>query len=322
VIRASAGRPATFLLLVAAACAASCGGNAPPRAKKPPPFVPGTEIVVCGERVDIGTPVVLWTDPIGFDAYSQRCRSIDQALPVQPDGEPSVLRYGARSRRAATPRELAEHVRLFVVHYDAVGSSERCFRALHDNRGLSVHFMLDLDGTVYQTLDLRERAFHAKDVNDESVGVEIANVGAMSTPKLLEAWYGRDDSGRVRNLFPPDKRLGEQRRADVVPRPARQELVGGTIQAARLVQWDFTEEQYDALARLIVGVNRALPRVRLEVPRDRKGAVPTRMLDPAVVARFEGVLGHYHLDEKKYDPGPAFDWERVLAEARRLDSAR
>ena len=77
-----------------------------------------------------------------------------------------------------------------VIHYDAVGSSERCFRALHDNRGLSSHFLLDLDGTIYQTLDLRERAFHAKDRNDSSVGIEIANIGAHSTPKLLQAWYG------------------------------------------------------------------------------------------------------------------------------------
>jgi len=37
----------------------------------------------------------------------------------------------------------------------------QCFKVLHDHRDLSVHFMLDLDGTIYQTLDLKERAWHA-----------------------------------------------------------------------------------------------------------------------------------------------------------------
>src|SRR5690349_24283912 len=34
-------------------------------------FVPrtGDEIVVCGQYIHTGTPVVLWTDPGGYDAY-------------------------------------------------------------------------------------------------------------------------------------------------------------------------------------------------------------------------------------------------------------
>ena len=38
--------------------------------------------------------------------------------------------------------------------------------------------MLDLDGTIYQTLDLKERAWHATTSNSRSVGIEIANIGA------------------------------------------------------------------------------------------------------------------------------------------------
>jgi N-acetylmuramoyl-L-alanine amidase len=296
-----------------------------PATPQKPPFDPGTAIVACGEHLDIGTPVVLWTDPIGFDAYSPRCRFSDQTLPLEAQSRPeaaSALRYGDRSKVAAAPRELAALVRLAVVHYDAVGSSERCFRALHDNRGLSCHFLLDLDGTIYQTLDLRERAFHAKDVNDESVGIEVANIGAMSTPKLLEPWYGRDETGLVRNLFPAHARLGEQRRADVIPRPARQEIVTGTIHGSKFLQWDFTDPQYEALGRLLAGLSRALPRIRLEIPRDRRGRVPSVKLDDATIRRFEGILGHHHLDERKYDPGPAFDWERTLEGARRAIDER
>jgi N-acetyl-anhydromuramyl-L-alanine amidase AmpD len=32
---------------------------------------------------------------------------------------------------------------------------------------------------------------------------------------------------------------------------------------------------------------------------------------------FSGVLGHYHIQQNKVDPGPAFDWERFLAAARK-----
>jgi N-acetyl-anhydromuramyl-L-alanine amidase AmpD len=33
---------------------------------------------------------------------------------------------------------------------------------------------------------------------------------------------------------------------------------------------------------------------------------------------FAGVLGHYHVQDNKVDPGPAFDWERVLERARAI----
>ena len=33
---------------------------------------------------------------------------------------------------------------------------------------------------------------------------------------------------------------------------------------------------------------------------------------------YHGVLGHYHLATDKEDPGPAFDWERVIGGARAL----
>ena len=48
---------------------------------------------------------------------------------------------------------LQQVVDQFVIHFDVCGTSRRCFEVLQDKRGLSVHFMLDIDGTIYQTLD-------------------------------------------------------------------------------------------------------------------------------------------------------------------------
>jgi len=37
--------------------------------------------------------------------------------------------------------------------------------------------------------------------------------------------------------------------------------------------------------------------------------------------RWSGLVGHYHLTTSKVDPGPAFDWARLLGDVRaRLDA--
>src|SRR6185503_14558055 len=78
---------------------------------------------------------------------------------------------------------LREVVDQFVLHYDVAGTSGRCFQVLQDARGLSVHFLLDVDGTIYQTLDLRDEAWHATKANPRSIGIEIANLGAYPPGK-------------------------------------------------------------------------------------------------------------------------------------------
>jgi hypothetical protein len=78
------------------------------------------------------------------------------------------------------------------------------FKVLHDVRGLSVHFMLDLDGTIYQTLDLKERAWHATTSNSRSVGIEMANIGAYrpDNRKTLEEWVPSGPDGKVSIVIP------------------------------------------------------------------------------------------------------------------------
>src|SRR4029079_651176 len=92
----------------------------------------------------------------------------------------------------------------FVIHFDVAGVRRTCFKVLQDNRDLSVHFMLDLDGTIYQTLDLKERAWHATSSNGRSVGIEIANMGAYGSEEAgpLKRWYGKDEKGEVRITIP------------------------------------------------------------------------------------------------------------------------
>ena len=60
------------------------------------------------------------------------------------------------------------------------------------------------------------------------------------------------------------------------------------------------------------------PRIRLEAPRDQNGEVVDHALPEAELRAFDGIVGHFHVQTNKQDPGPAFQWNRVLGEARRL----
>lgn len=286
----------------------------------------GDEIVVCGARFHTGTPVVLWTDPGGYDAYRVEAR-----FGAREDGPPDgKARYHTWRRgladdaRARIERDgwrladLATHLRWFVVHYDAAGTARQCFKVLQDVRGLSVHFLLDVDGTLYQTLDLKERAWHAGDANDRSIGIEIAHIGAYPAPdhETLRAWYAHDARG-PRVTFPKWLTEPGVRTPGFEARPARAALVEGTIHGQRLWQYDFTPEQYAALARLLATLHRVLG-LPLDAPRDATGAVRADVLTAAERDAFHGALGHFHLTTNKTDPGPAFDWDRVLDLARAL----
>lgn len=297
----------------------------------------GDEIVVCGQLFHTTTPVVTWMDPGGYDAYrverrfapferSEWDESVEDAKLDSPN------RYGLRKEKL-TPEQI-EQVRgggwsleqlqgivdQFVMHYDVCGTSRQCFKVLHDARCLSVHFMLDTDGTIYQTLDLKERAWHATTSNGRSIGIEIAQIGAYPAKNLgaLDRWYRKDADGLVELTFP--SALGElgHRKSGFVGRPARPEIVVGEIQETELYQYDFTPQQYEALTKLTATLCRVFPKLKCEYPTDGMGQLIPHVLPEAQLRDYQGLIGHYHIQKNKTDPGPAFDWERVVGGAKKL----
>jgi N-acetylmuramoyl-L-alanine amidase len=304
----------------------------------------GDEIMIAGQMFHTGgARVKLWFDEGGYDGYR-----IERRFAKWPDAGWEVthkagklnqperfgLRFGksmsdediSRVRGGAWPLAmLQDRVDQFIIHYDAAGMSRSCFRTLHDERGLSIHFMIDLDGTIYQTLDVQERAWHATTSNDRSVGVEIANIGAYAftrdeagdiiMPATLARWYARDDKG-WRVTLPGWVGDGGIATPNFVARPARDELVTGKVQGQELAQFDLTNEQYDALIKLTATLHAVLPRIALDVPRHEQGVVTSKLSDDALV-KSTGLLGHFHMQDNKIDPGPAFDWERVIGGAKR-----
>jgi N-acetylmuramoyl-L-alanine amidase len=215
---------------------------------------------------------------------------------------------------------LQDVVDQFVMHYDVCGTSEKCFNVLHDHRGLSVHFMLDIDGTIYQTLDLKERAWHATISNSRSIGIEIASIGAYTEKKkaTLDKWYHTDVDGVV-HLAPPRTISSIAiRTKPFFGHPARPQLIKGNIQGVDLYQYDFTPQQYDSLIKLTATLCKVFPKIECRYPQDENCKLIPKMLPEKEWQDFHGVLGHYHVQLNKTDPGPAFDWEKVICGARKL----
>jgi N-acetylmuramoyl-L-alanine amidase len=251
-----------------------------------PAAPPGTSIIIAGQPFDVGRPVVLWSDPQGFDAYQTQC--IDQTGGCCDESSP---RFGARKGLTGrTVPELRDVISQLVLHFDGCVNSRSCFKSMHNRErppgstgcGLSAHFMIDADGTIYQTLDLVERAFHAEEANSDSVGVEICNRGRVDKsewPKL-----------------PPDYRT----------RPERDVVINGEHHLA----YDFRAEQYDSITALARTLLRVFPRVRPVMPEKDGQPLMDTLADPL---SFAGILGHLHVDlqKQKWDPG-ALDWQRIL----------
>jgi len=180
--------------------------------------------------------------------------------------------------------------------------------------------MLDLDGTIYQTLDLKERAWHATSSNTRSVGIEIANIGAYgpAEPNVFKPWYATESPGRTRVTLPPSFGDGGIRTKGFVGRPARPEPVHGRVQNHDLIQYDFTPEQYRALIKLTATLCTVLPRIRCDYPRDATGRLVSHKLSDAELKTYQGVLGHFHIQADKVDPGPALQWDYLIDNARRI----
>lgn len=345
----------------------------------------GDEIVVAGHLYRIGTPVVTWMDPGGYDAYSTARHFVpyDRAdfestmreydakyvgderekhvhspnrfnvryadvttrattrASTQPDATTQAFFervYPDATTRPFTPeqfkwarndswslQDLQAKVDQFVLHYDVAGISSECFKTLQDDRGLSVQFMLDIDGTLYQTLDLKERAWQATKANDRSIGIEIANIGSYSaaeTTAPLQQWYKKDAGGKTYIAVP--ERLGgvNATRIPGIYRPMRNDVVVGQIRGVTQRMYDLTPQQYDTLIKLTAALGDIFPQIKLVAPRDADGNVIMRTLTDAEYDGYKGVMGHYHVQGNKSDPGVALQWDYLLGNARRLLAER
>ena len=168
----------------------------------------------------------------------------------------------------------ARRIRYFVNHWDVCLSSTSCQNVL-DKRGISVHFLIDNDGTIYQTLDMQHAAWHAGSsrTNRPSVGVEISNA---YYPKY-QAWY-------VKNGF------GERPLID-----------DAWVHGTRLEPFlGFYPAQIEALKALWKAIHSATG-IPYETPTKQNGNTETKYVQDVTYGDFSGFVSHYHVSKSKID---------------------
>lgn len=91
-----------------------------------------------------------------------------------------------------------------VLHYTDVATLQETFDILMDpKREVSSHYVIDIDGTIYQLVPDEKRAWHAgpsnfkgrENVNHFSIGIELQNGGYYAGYALTGVWP----------LFPDDQ---------------------------------------------------------------------------------------------------------------------
>ena len=157
-------------------------------------YRPSGILIVANKEFKIDAPVVNFNEGPLWNARSIYCIPTETENPlgkcqVAPNGghypyagpritqrystRPALRRYGDNP-----PIEAVQAVvRQFVVHHDGCHSADMCFNVLQNERGLSCHFLIDNDGTIFQTLDLALAGWHAAAWNFGSIGVEFCNYG-------------------------------------------------------------------------------------------------------------------------------------------------
>jgi N-acetylmuramoyl-L-alanine amidase len=286
-------------------------------------------IISCGQKVSIGTRVVLWNEDNGFVCPNKRGRSTcshhDHTLNDAPSRKDSA--YKILNPRSAY-EELVQHVHQLILHYDACYSSLHCHQLMKKSSFKGSHFYLDLDGTLYQTCDLYWKTNTApaddRQGNERAIHVEIANLAWEALANESEWIPSHQDKYQKKNgqwvLKLPESYRRKIHTAGFQASPSRVYGERGYFSKkinGRIVRmWDFTEEQYQALIHLCIGINQLMPRIKLKVPFNNKtNRHPFDRLKN--YNKFAGILGHAHVQkgengvECKYDPGSAFHWSRL-----------
>ena len=195
--------------------------------------------------------VVLWDEDDGFQA-----------------NKGSYTDYSGKPDRKPT---------MFVNHWDVCLSAESCAQVLN-NRGISVHFLIDNDGTIFQMLDTQHKAWHAgipryEGGNTKGIGVEISNAYYLK----YQDWYVRRGFGK---------------------RPIQEH---GHVHGKNLDPFlDFYPVQLEALKALWKAVHVGLD-IPLDYPKNASGHIETGVHKECERGKFHGICNHYNFTKTKKD---------------------
>lgn len=138
---------------------------------------------------------------------------------------PLPQRAGVPTRWEPSPNFDARRPNFVIVHHTSNDTTEQALRTLTDQtRKVSAHYLIGRDGTIWQLVDERARAWHAgqsfwggsTDLNSASLGIELDNTGDEPYPQAqVDALVALLEDVRQRLGIPAANVLGH---GDVAPR--------------------------------------------------------------------------------------------------------
>lgn len=191
---------------------------------------------------------------------------------------------------------------VIVLHYTAGFTAKQTYKVLN-KRGLSVHFCIERDGTLYRYLKDGDRGWHAgygqwggrSNMNHHSFGIEVVNFGwadgKMDGPSPHGVYRNRSKSDPEVFQGPDEWYRDESYRSRKVRVATRQECAKFTDHRGN---WD---DKYWA-----------------KYPDPQMEAVSWQVWQWMKEYKIlpENVIGHEHVTpHRKSDPGPAFNWEYI-----------
>lgn len=133
-------------------------------------------------------------------------------------------RVGSPAQWIESPSFDERRPNIVILHHTSNDSARDALRTLTDPaRAVSAHYVIDRDGTLYQLVDERHRAWHAgvsrwgaiADVNSVSIGIELDNNGFEPFPQAqIDALIKLLGELKARYSIPRANLLGH---ADVAP---------------------------------------------------------------------------------------------------------
>lgn len=253
------------------------------------------DIIICGERYPLENApaeVISFADNRRYD-FRLRGRELKLRDPSLTDNW-ATRQVPGENKAVSSLEDLRKAVRTVVLHADLVSSAKVCFDTLMGRRPnpLSTHFMINWDGTIIQGLDVQYTGFHAGGHNSDTIGIDLNN----ELPNLLRS----EEAARHRGYDMAKVKHGKQYR--------RYRSTPMQINGARVQSYGYTDAQYQALIELLKLLTQVLG-IPSRIPVGEGGAVVPGVLE---TQGFEGIVAHWHFSPLRWDPGPGFDWERML----------
>ena len=152
-------------------------------------------IVFNDDPIIVQNKTVLWHEHNGLDGYDES--NVDRSYEDRRSGK--VKRSFVKGKRYSKRR--ISQINQIVIHHTGGYLPHVAFNTLHNERRLSCQFILGDDGTIYQTLDCKETAWHAGVCNKRSVGIEAC---LRPNARRFPGAYSKERCERF-NLEPHDK---------------------------------------------------------------------------------------------------------------------